>query len=244
MKLDLLSCALLFFATYCLNLFYITVLYHRGLTHRALRLTPGTAWLLKTTGNWVTGLDPKAWACMHRLHHLYSDTPLDPHSPLNDGVLGVAKAQLGAYESVLRKLKNPNSAESKIVGDLDFPIHWLNEMKLWFLPYLLHAAVAALIAIFSQRWYLGMAYWLGMMSHPFQGWMVNALAHRYGYRNFPTADNSRNNTAVAWLVMGEGFQNNHHQNPGSPKFSVRWWELDLGYGMCRVAEGLGLLKIP
>jgi stearoyl-CoA desaturase (delta-9 desaturase) len=33
----------------------------------------------------VTGIDPKVWVCMHRLHHQHSDTPLDPHSPAHTG---------------------------------------------------------------------------------------------------------------------------------------------------------------
>ncbi len=42
-----------------------------------------------------------------------------------------------------------------------------------------------------------------MMSHPVQGWMVNALGHAVGGRNFDTPDDSRNNTVVSWLVSGE-----------------------------------------
>src|SRR5262252_6756655 len=72
----------MFLAAYLLNIFYITVLYHRGLTHGAVRLRPFTRNLLIHTGNWVTGLDPKGWACMHRLHHMHSDTALDPHRPV------------------------------------------------------------------------------------------------------------------------------------------------------------------
>ncbi|RYZ64872.1 MAG: hypothetical protein EOP09_15240 [Proteobacteria bacterium] len=73
--------------------------------------------------------------------------------------------------------------------------------------------------------------------------MVNSFAHRYGYRNFEVGDHSQNNTMVAWLVMGEGYQNNHHAKPLSPRFSHQWYEIDLGYGMCIVAEKMRLLKM-
>ncbi len=92
-------------------------------------------------------------------------------------------------------------------------------------------------------WATGAAYWFGMMSHPIQGWMVNSLAHRYGYRNFASADQSRNHPLVAWLVMGEGYQNNHHEAPTSPKFSVRWFEFDSGYLLCLIAERLNWLTV-
>jgi stearoyl-CoA desaturase (Delta-9 desaturase) len=91
--------------------------------------------------------------------------------------------------------------------------------------------------------WLAACYWIGLMSHPVQGWMVNALGHAYGYRNFDTPDQSRNNTLVAWTVLGEGFQNNHHKHPGSAQFSWRWWEVDLGYVICLGLDALGILQV-
>ena len=64
-----LVCAAVLAAGYSLNLLYITIFYHRAVTHRALELRPGLRRFVRYTGNWVTGLDLKAWACMHRLHH-------------------------------------------------------------------------------------------------------------------------------------------------------------------------------
>ena len=84
-------------------------------------------------------------------------------------------------------------------------------------------------------------YWLGMNSHPVQGWLVNAFGHSKGYRSFPTPDNSTNNLPVGYLVMGEGFQNNHHHDARQAKFSVKWWEVDTGFAVCKVLEKLGLL---
>ena len=55
--------------------------------------------------------------------------------------------------------------------------------------------------------------------------------------------NSRNNLLAAWLILGEGFQNNHHRYPASARFSYRRHEVDLGYGACVLLEKLGLLEI-
>ena len=103
--------------------------------------------------------------------------------------------------------------------------------------------VALTLAVAADAWLLGAAYWLGMMSHPIQGWMVNALAHRFGYRNYELSDNSRNNTFVALCAMGEGYQNNHHHDPRAAKFSVKRSEIDLGYALCFVAQWLGLVTM-
>ena len=73
--------------------------------------------------------------------------------------------------------------------------------------------------------------------------MVNALGHRYGYRNFDTNDNSRNHTLTALLVVGEGYQNNHHESPHSANFAVKKGEIDTGYWMCLLAEKFGLVQM-
>ena len=233
---------LVFSAAYFVNMFYITVLYHRGLAHGAVKLHPFARMTVIRTGSWVTGIDPKAWACMHRMHHSYSDTDQDPHSPWNQGIFGVMLGQLRSYESVLVGLARGNPKYTGVVRDLDFPISWVNRKRMWMLPYALHFAVALVLGYATQTWFFGAAYWLGMMSHPVQGWMVNSFAHRYGYQNHQNGDQSRNNTIVAWLAMGEGYQNNHHANPNSPKFSEKWFEFDAGYLLCRVARKFRLVR--
>lgn len=233
-----------FMTGYLLNIFYITVLYHRGLTHQAVQLSPGAMKFLERTGIWVTGIDPKAWACMHRMHHQYSDTEKDPHSPVHLGIFGVAHAQLKAYENTLRQLIRKQSQATQLVADIPFDVSLLNRKKLWMLPYLLHLAIGATLGLATGSWILGLAYYLGIMSHPIQGWMVNSLAHAYGYRNYSSPDNSRNNTLVSWLVFGEGLQNNHHQFPKRACFAIQKFEVDLGYGLCLAASRLGILSLP
>jgi stearoyl-CoA desaturase (delta-9 desaturase) len=243
MTVYLAACAFVFLATYLLNVAYITVFYHRGLCHRALDVGPRVTRFIALTGNWVTGLDAKAWIAMHRLHHTHSDTPQDPHSPRQYGKLGVMLAQLRSYEQALRGLKKGQEPYVSVTKDLDFPIHWLNRNKLWQLPYVLHLATAVAVGYFADAWAFGACYWVGMISHPVQGWLVNAFGHSVGYRNYETPDDSTNNTLVAWFVTGEGYQNNHHQTPSAAKFSHRWFEVDPGYALCLAGELLGLLEI-
>jgi stearoyl-CoA desaturase (delta-9 desaturase) len=130
-----------------------------------------------------------------------------------------------------------------MVEDIACDVNWLNRCHVWYLPYLVHGALAALIGFTCHAWLLAAFYWLGMMSHPIQGWMVNALAHRFGYRNFDIPDNSRNNHFVAWLVFGEGYQNNHHFRQKSADFSHLMHEIDLGYLTCRIFSAMRLLKL-
>ena len=235
-------CVAVFALAYLLNILTITVGYHRGLAHGALRLHPALRRLVVLGGNWLTGLDPKAWVVMHRLHHAHSDTPLDPHSPVNVGLLGIALEQLRSYERVIVGLLKNDPAYTRHAEDLDFPLNALNRTGRWYLPYLMHAAVGLALGL-SVGWMLGAAYFLGMKSHPVQGGLVNSLGHAVGGRNFETEDNSRNNHLAAWLILGEGFQNNHHRYPGSASFSYRRHEIDMGYGACVLLEKLGLATI-
>lgn len=239
----ILICAAVFLAAYLLNTTLITVFYHRGLAHGAVTLRPGARRFAARYGIWLTGLDAKGWVCMHRKHHRHSDSPDDPHSPVHYGLFGVLLGQLRSYERTLIGLARGQSEYIDEVGDLEFEISDLNRKGLWFLPYLLHLAIALCIAVPTGMWALGACYFVGMMSHPVEGWIVNALGHAVGSRNFETPDNSRNNHLAAWLILGEGYQNNHHRFPASAKFSHQPWEVDLGFGIALLLEKLGVLEI-
>jgi len=236
--------ALCFFSFgYVLNMFYVSVLYHRALTHKSILLGPKMMAFLGLTGAWFTGLDPKTWACMHRLHHEHSDTDKDPHSPAHLGLMGVWVGQYKAYLVIQKALINKDQKITNIVKDIPFDVSFINRKNLSWLPYLVHGTLSVLIFLYLDSAWIGAAYFLGVMSHPVQGWMVNALAHSFGGRNFNSPDDSRNNHFVALVAFGEGFQNNHHHYPERAKFSVKWNEIDPGYVLCLIAQALGLLKI-
>lgn len=229
---------------YILNMFYITVLYHRALSHKAILLGPKMMKWLGATGIWVTGLEPKAWSAMHRLHHKHSDKDLDPHSPSNLGLMGVWVGQYRVYKELVNKLITKEDHDlNQLVVDIPFDISALNKRNLSTLPYFVHGLLGIILGYVLNSPIIGVAYFLGIMSHPLQGWMVNALAHRFGGRNFEIDDDSRNNLFVAYFVFGEGLQNNHHAHPLRANFAHKKLELDMGYWMCLVAERFQLLKI-
>jgi len=232
-----------FLAAYILNLLYISVFYHRGLAHNSVLLSPRMKRFVIVTGPWVVGLDALSWSCMHRLHHQHADTKADPHSPHFMGVFGLLIGQLVSYKKIIIALIKQKESYISAVSDIDNQVHWLFRNNLWWLPYVVHLIVAVFFIFIFQSPLVGIAYFLGIMSHPIQGWLVNSLAHSKGYRNYNTEDKSVNNLLLAYLVFGEGYQNNHHQSPDSAKFGVRWFELDSGYWFCLLGEKCGLLTI-
>lgn len=238
-----LLCAGIFAVAYAINATYISVFYHRGLTHGAVTLSPLVRKFVVASGPWVMGIDAKTWCTMHRLHHRHSDAEQDPHSPLNSSIPRVIVEQLKSYERIMRGLAVGKRQYTSEVPDLDFQVHWLYRKKLWWVPYALHLAISVALSFAFGGWLIGLAFYSGMVTHPIQGWMVNAFGHSMGYQTFDNQDNSKNNNIVSWLVMGEGYQNNHHKHPRSPKFSYRWFEVDYGYTICQALQLLGVLKI-
>ena len=237
------ACAIVFAITYCMNMTYISVFYHRGFTHEAIRMSPGLRRFVIATGSWITGIDIKSWACMHRMHHMYSDTQQDPHSPKRWGIFGTLTGQLYSYKATMRGLLKKNPKYTNLVKDLEFDVSILNKNALWYGPYAFHVGVSLVLALGFGLWLMGLCYYLGMMSHPIQGWLVNSFGHAVGYRNFATSDDSRNNTLVAWTCFGEGYQNNHHRFPKSAKFSMKWFEFDFGWVVTKLLAAVGLIEI-
>ncbi len=64
----------------------------------------------------------------------------------------------------------------------------------------------------------------------------------FGYRNYETLDNSRNNWLIGLATNGEGWHNNHHADPRSAAHGHRWWELDITYATIRLWEKCGLAR--
>ena len=73
-------------------------------------------------------------------------------------------------------------------------------------------------------------------------WSVNSLAHVFGYRNYETDENSRNNWLVGLISNGEGWHNNHHADQRSARHGHKWWEFDLTWITIAALERLGLAK--
>jgi fatty-acid desaturase len=69
---------------------------------------------------------------------------------------------------------------------------------------------------------------------------INGLCHTRGYRTF---DNTATN--IRWLALitgGEGFHNNHHGCPRSPKFSARPGEIDPSWPIIQLLTRMRLAR--
>ena len=76
-----------------------------------------------------------------------------------------------------------------------------------------------------------------------QGAVVNYWAHRLGYVNFKTGDQSKNIVPLDLFFWGEGYHNNHHKNPGRAKNAYRWFEFDFGYLVLRIFHAFNIIRL-
>ncbi len=236
----------------------INIGYHRLLTHRSFKCPKWVEYGFVTLALCCLEDNPTTWVATHRLHHKDSDQEPDPHTP-----------QVGFWWSHMTWLfkKNPalhNSATyDRVARDIlqDRWYFWLQRGANGFLVYLAHALLFALAGFLVGYLSEGTtaagtqlaASWLvwGVIARTVlvwhMTWSVNSLSHLFGYRNYETREESRNNWFVSAIAAGEGWHNNHHGDPTSVSNWHRWWEFDLTYCIIRGMAFCGLawdLKEP
>jgi len=73
--------------------------------------------------------------------------------------------------------------------------------------------------------------------------VINGVGHFWGYRNFECPDAARNIVPWGILIGGEELHNNHHAYPTSARFSIRWYEFDLGWQYIQALARVGLAQV-
>src|SRR6476619_6374405 len=72
-------------AFYLVRMFAITGWYHRYFSHRSFKTSRAVQFVFAFVGCMACQKGPLWWASHHREHHMYSDGPKDPHSPIRMG---------------------------------------------------------------------------------------------------------------------------------------------------------------
>jgi stearoyl-CoA desaturase (delta-9 desaturase) len=229
----------------------INIGYHRLLTHRGFACPRWLEHGLSVLGACCWQGTPMNWVAIHRMHHQHSDDPGDPHSPRKSFfwshmgwflIHDPAIYNIGTYDRYARDLFQ------------DRFYKWLERPRVWKAIHRLQwAAFFGLGALVGAVWtgslwgalQLGLSWlvwgvFLRTVAVWHITWSVNSITHLWGYRNFETADGSRNNWLVGLVSNGEGWHNNHHAEPRCAAHGQRWWELDVSYLTIRAGELVGL----
>jgi fatty-acid desaturase len=242
----------------------VNLAYHRVLSHRSLRLPKWLERTLVTVG--LPAGTPVQWAGNHRHHHATADTPLDPHSPVQQGFL---YAHVGWY----LQSKNPVLC---VAYALAGPARML--VDAWLRPHTnqQHNALAADVA--GDRWYrfisqpwpyavamhlhaaipVGLSYlwwgaagvigvWLTLVVFYNLADAIDSAAHIFGHKLKKQHDESRNLAWMGIVVLGEGWHANHHRFPYSARHGLRRGQFDWTWQVIRALQAVGLatdVRVP
>ena len=235
---------LFFVAHWLSSIFFQTFFLHRYGAHRMFDLSRGWERFFHLCTFVTQGssyLNPRAYAILHRMHHAYSDTEDDPHSPLQSkNPVAMMNRTRDIYRGILR---GTYPVEERFLGG--YP-EWAAIDRIgnrWTTSVGFGALYTMVYMYFATEWWhfalLPFHYLMG----PVHGAIVNWFGHWLGYRNFATKDVSRNTLPFDFVTLGELFQNNHHTHGSRANFAARSWELDPTWPVIRLLDKLGVLEL-
>jgi stearoyl-CoA desaturase (delta-9 desaturase) len=195
---------------------------------------------------------PARWVAVHRRHHQHADEQDDPHSPLVNFFWG-HMGWLLVENRDLRRLGIYERYSRDVLQDR-FYVRLERNRWLWFV-------LASWVIFFAG----GFGAELALGGDPGAAaqfgasvlvwgvfvrtvlvwhitWSVNSVTHLWGYRNYETDEDSRNNILVGLISNGEGWHNNHHAAPRSARHGHLWWEFDVTWLTIRLLAAVGLAQ--
>lgn len=215
----------------------VTIYLHRHQSHRALSLHPLLSHFFRFWLWLTTGMITAQWVAIHRKHHASTDVEGDPHSPK---VLGLRKVLWQGSELYRAASKDADMIEKYAHGT---PQDWVEHHLYQKFPFLgITLMFLGDLMLFGLP---GITIWaIQMIWIPFwAAGVINGIGHHWGYRNFECPDASTNLLPWGLWIGGEELHNNHHTYASSAKFSVKWWEVDIGWGLIRLFSCFGLAKV-
>jgi stearoyl-CoA desaturase (delta-9 desaturase) len=168
----------------------------------------------------VVGTSPETWAAVHRMHHRYADTPLDPHSPLQRRPLTILIGNAFLFAKARQRLAT-DTPPGRGITHLALRVLVVGFFFVMF-------GLAQVLTMLAVH----LVYYLGIMG------LVNTVGHLYGdkpHPDFPGYD-------LAWLaipLLGHGYHNSHHAHPASARTGL----LDPIWPLLRVLNALRLLEL-
>ena len=184
-------------------------------------------------------LSPRAYAIMHRMHHAYTDTEKDPHSPKYfSNLFAMMWHTKNIYTDIFNKKIQPEKQFLKNLPDWPAFERIANSTLSKIIWVFVYTAFYILFAP-SAWWFLLLPVTITM--GPVHGVIINWFAHKYGYINFKQKNTSRNLFPVDLIMLGEGYHNDHHQHPSNVNFGVRWFEIDLVYYIILLFQKLHII---
>jgi fatty-acid desaturase len=185
---------------------------HRLLSHRSFKTYSWVEKFLSMVAVLSTTGSPLAWVATHRQHHRAADTPQDPHSPTQ---IGIVRSWLGLWPKI--------KYNAKLIRDMrqDQFQKQLHRNYVW----VILSFVALLFA--AGGWQaVVFCYCLPTVLCLHSASALNVIAHMHGYQTHACNNLSKNSWIANLITLGEGWHNNHHARPWKWNNQEKWWEWD------------------
>ena len=199
---------------YVLNILGIWMTLHRYYSHNSFEFNNIVLKWFFTFLSILAGRgSPLGWVYLHRQHHAYSDTEKDPHSPKYTGYKLFGFSHYKKQESEKMKLflvKDLMTTEQLFIHK-------------WYMIIIMSIMIIFAIINVELLYFM----WIvPMFLIQLSQFNFNYFGHMYGYRNFATTDDSRNNAWLFPIILGEAWHNNHHKYAKNVTTTVKPNELD------------------
>ena len=226
------------------GLFFQSFFLHRYAAHQVFTMSKTmerVSFVLTWFFQGSSYLSAYGYGIMHRMHHAYTDTEKDPHSPSHDANLF---AMMWKTKTVYQDIN-----DQKITVDKKFTKNvpqWKSfdafassrfSRVLWIGFYILF------FTYFTTALWQWVLLPVALMMAPIHGVIINWFGHIYGYVNYKMSNTSKNLFHFDFLMMGEGYHNNHHKHATSANFGVKWHEIDMTYLVIKVLDFFGFIKL-
>lgn len=228
---------------YFFRMFAITGFYHRYFSHRTFKTSRFMQFIFAVWGMLAVQKGPLWWAAHHRVHHKYSDSKEDVHSPTQKGFWWSHIAWIACPENMKTDytlLKDfEKFPELRFLNRFDWLVPTLYGVSLTGIGYLLEKYAPGLHTNAAQLFVWG--FFVSTMVLYHGTFSINSLSHVWGNQRFKTGDTSRNNPILAIVTLGEGWHNNHHFYSSSVRQGFYWWEYDITYYIIKLMSFFGLV---
>ena len=223
----------------------VTVGFHRLFTHKSFEAKRPLKIVLAVLGSMSVQGSVIGWVAEHRRHHMFTEQPGDPHSPVRPAsqrfgrLRGLCHAHAGWFfdhEGTAREKYAPDLLADRdivVVDRMFIPL----TVATFLVPFLLGYAIGGTFsAAFGALLWAGV---LRMLLLHHVTWSTNSICHMFGRRPFRTKDASTNFAPLAVLSMGECFHNAHHAFPSMARHGCDPHQLDSSALLIRLFERLG-----
>ncbi|KAK3687529.1 hypothetical protein B0T22DRAFT_130980 [Podospora appendiculata] len=213
----------------------ITAGYHRLWAHTSYKATLPLKIFLAAAGAAAVEGSARWWSRDHRAHHRYTDTEKDPYS--------VRKGLLYSHIGWMVMKQNPRRVGRTDISDLneDPVVVWQHR------NYIKSVVTMGLVVptlFCGLMWgdFLGGFVYAGILRIFFiqqATFCVNSLAHWLGDQPFDDRNSPRDHIITAFVTLGEGYHNFHHEFPSDFRNAIEWYQYDPTKWFIWVCKQLG-----